>query len=150
MFQTLDAFGRKVAKDVTEAFPEWSDLATVEVSDGERAFVVSVMPPSRNVTYPLRIDTFGGEVTVSFEYYHAHFNEFADGTDHDAFSFAKKIISGQCAVVSYWRDDEWCGSLLQEQGTISTNNEEFPYANRIHIRSWTGVLDNDIKCIPRG
>lgn len=150
MFETLDEFDHKVAKAVAEAFPDWSGLATIEESDEERAFFLSVMPPSHNVTYPLRIDTFGGEVTVSFEYYHAHFDEFADGTDQDAVSFVRKIVSGQCAVVSYWRDDEWCGSLLQDQGSIPTSNEEYPYANCIHIRSWTGAIDNDIKCISRG
>lgn len=150
MFEALDEFDRKVAQEVGTVFPDWLALATVEEIEGERAFVVSVEPPSQNVTYPLRVDTCGGEVTVSFEYYHAHFYEFCDGTDQDAVSLIRQITSGKYAAVSYWRDDQWCGSALLEASKLPSNNNEYPYANRIHLRSWTGTLDNDIACTPRG
>lgn len=148
MIEALEEFDRTVAKAAFAAFPDWICLAKVEEADGERAFVLSVEPPSHNAIYPLRIDTFGGEVTVSFEYYHTHFNEFLDGTDQDALTFINKIISGSYAAVSYWRDDEWCGSTLLEGTCLPSSNEEYPYANR--IRSWTGSLDRDVPCIPRG
>ena len=150
MFETLDEFDRKVAQAVGSAFPDWMSLAVVEEANGEHAFALTVQPPSHNIAHPLRIDTWGGEVTVWFEYYHMHFDEFCDGTDHDAISLTKKFVSGAYAVVSYWRDDQWCGSTLLEEGSIPTNNEEYPYANRIRVRSWTGTLDDDITCIPRG
>jgi hypothetical protein len=148
MFDKINVFDRRVAKAVFEAFPDWSSLATVEESNGEYAFVLSVAPPLNNVTYPLRIATFDGEVTVSFEYCHAHFNDFSKGTDYDALTFTKQIISGDYAAVSYWRDHLWFGSQFLDANSLPTSNEEFPHANRIHIRSWTGTLDKDIRCSP--
>jgi hypothetical protein len=146
---TLDDFDRGVAQAVGSAFPEWMPFAAVEESNGERAFVVSIEPPSRNVIYPLRIDTFGGEVTVSFDSYHAHFTEFCDGTAQDALTLIKKITSGVYAIASYWRDDQWCGSVLLDGETVPDDNEEYPYASLIRVRSWTGAFDSDIACIPR-
>lgn len=150
MFETLDPFDRAIAHAVGEAFPEWIPFATIQEADGERAFVLEIKAPSRKVGYPLRIDTYGGEITVSFEHYHAHFDEFRDGTGNDAFTLVTNIISGDHAVVSYWRDDLWCGSIVLEQGRIPVDNEEYPYANRIKVRSWSGALDEDIACVPRG
>ncbi len=149
MFNTLDEFDLKVALAVTQAFPQWSEHALIEESDGERAFVLSIVPPSQNVAHALRIDTFGGEVTVSFEHYHAHFDDFVNGTEQDALTLVTQIVSDEYAIVSYWRDDQWCGSTLLVRNSIPINNEEYPYANRIHIRSWNGTLDNDIQCVPR-
>lgn len=150
MFETLNEFDRQVAQAVGEAFPNWIGLAKAEESNGERAFVLEVEPPSHNLSYPLRIETFGGEVTVLFEYYHSHFDDFCDGSNKDALTLVRTLVSSDHAVVSYWRDDQWCCSMLVKENEIPMSNDEHPYADRIRVRSWSGALDKDISCIPRG
>jgi hypothetical protein len=150
MFERLDEFSKSVSMQIEMRFPEWADLAQVEENDGNCALAITVQPPSKAISYPLRIDTWGEEVTVSIESYHAHFFEFEDGTESDALTFVKRIIGGKFAIVSYWRDEQWCGSHMLTAEHLPTNNDEHPYANRIRICSWDGALDKDIECVPRG
>jgi hypothetical protein len=150
MFEQLDEFSKSVSVQIEMHFPEWAERAQVEDNDGNYALAITVQSPSKAISYPLRIDTWGEEVTVSIDSYHAHFFKFEDGTDSDAVTFIKRIISDKFAIVSYWRDEQWCGSYMLTGEYLPTNNDEHPYANRIRIRSWGGSLDNDIECAPRG
>lgn len=54
------------------------------------------------------------------------------------------------AAVSYWRDEKWCGSTFLEEVDFPNDNEQYPYANKIKFRSWSGSLDKDIECVPKG
>lgn len=148
MLDTLNEFDRRVAKAVVKAFPDWSVFATVEESGGGHTLFI-IQAPSGNETEPLIIKTWGSEVIVAFGHCHTHFDDFSDGTAHDALTFVRKIISGKCAAVSYWQDQLWIGSLLVDDGNLPKGNDIFPRANQIRIRSWTGALDDDITCIPR-
>ena len=150
MFDQLDEFSKSVWMQIEKHFPEWMEFAQVEESDGNYALAITVQPPSKAVSYPLRIDTWGEEVTVSIDSYHAHFFEFDGGTSADAVTFVKRIIGDKFAIVSYWRDEQWCGSHMLTAEHFPTSNDEHPYANRIRIRSWAGSLDKDIECVPRG
>ena len=151
MFEFLSEFSQTVSGQVASAFPEWIGRARVEEdAHGERAFVLAIDPPSRNVAHALRIDTFRDEVTISFDSHHEHFDDFFDGTPHDAFTLVRSLVSGAKVAVSYWRNDEWCGSTLLEERNIPVSNDEHPYANLIKVRCWSGAIDDDISCTPRG
>ena len=68
---------------VLDAFPEWRPLIREDRSDDGALFeVLDVQAPAEaNVKHGLLIDTAGDEVTVSFDFYHCHFDEWAgDGT----------------------------------------------------------------------
>lgn len=147
MFEQLADFDRRVAEQIGRVFPDWIKQATVETDEyGESALVVSISAPSKRFAHPLRIETFGGEVTVSFDWYHGHFSEFSTSPQRTALELIHEVISEEKVVVSYWRDNEACGSLLIHPDDIPSTNEEYPYANRVCIRSWSGRFDKDITC----
>jgi len=43
------------------------------IENEEGAFCIEIKAPSANVEHPLSIDTYGEEVTLAFDAYHAHF-----------------------------------------------------------------------------
>ena len=145
----MDEFSKKVETQFIEEFPEWENFCSTETNEDEVVFSAKVPNPSGDEAHPLSVDTFRGEVTVAFDAYHAHFYDFIDPEDDDALSFIKKLISGDCAVVSYWRGDQWCGSILLPANEFPTTNEEYPCASTIRFRSWTGKYNNEISCIPK-
>jgi hypothetical protein len=147
----LTEFSKKVSNQFFECLPQLKEFATAPEENDEGAFSIKIIPPFSVVEYPLSIDTYGEEVTVAFDAYHAHFNEFKEESEYgDALSFIKNIISEQFAVVSFWHNEQWCGSSLLEICNLPSNNENYPYANLIKIRSWSGKLDKTIECVPRG
>lgn len=150
MFENLEDFDRRIAEQIGFAFPDWIKQATVETDEyGETALVISISAPSERFAHPLQIDTFGGEVTVSFDWYHAHFTEFSTGSQNTALELIQEVISEEKVVVSYWRDHENCGSFLTHPKDIPSTNDEYPYANLVCIHSWSGSFDKDISCAPR-
>ncbi|MEN0038018.1 MAG: hypothetical protein AAGC78_13170 [Cellvibrio sp.] len=150
MHENLNEFSRNVSIQFFKSFPELKEFATALEENDEGTFSVKVIPPFNVVEHPLSIDTFGEEVTVAFDAYHAHFNEFKEECEYGgALTFIKNIVSEQYAVVSFWRNDQWCGSSLIESCNFPSNNENYPYANLIKIRSWSGKLNKTIECIPR-
>lgn len=151
MIKSLAEFNRRIAEQIGEAFPEWMARAAVETDNyGETALVVTIPAPSERFAHPLRIETFGGEVTVSFDCYHGHFSEFSGGPERTALDLIQELLSEEKVVVSYWRDKDGCGSFMTPPNDIPNTNDEYPYANRLCIRSWTGRFDKDISCEPRG
>ncbi|MBV2124991.1 MAG: hypothetical protein KUF75_07565 [Candidatus Thiodiazotropha sp. (ex Ctena orbiculata)] len=150
MDKELSQYSKEMAAQILAMYPEWKDVADTEEYNGETYFNLVITPPSNNVKAPLRIYTYGDEITVSFDSYHGHFFDLENNDGGDAKTLIDQIISDNSAVISYWRDDEWCGSMLLDYSEVPTSNEEYPYANRIKIRTWSGKLDKDITCDPRG
>ncbi|QEY12197.1 hypothetical protein [Cellvibrio sp. KY-YJ-3] len=146
----LTEFSNEVKTQFFESFPALVKLEHKIVENEECAFCIEIKAPSPKAEHPLCIDTSGEEVTVSFDAYHAHFNEFFGESEYGtAFEFITQIIGGEFAVVSYWRESQWCGSSLLRKENFPINNENYPYANKIQIRSWAGNLDSEIECVPR-
>ena len=150
MSNHLSKFSQGVAVELFNAFPEMKEFESVTENDGEVALYVEVIPPTGDAENPLRISTLRGEITVSFDAYHAHFEDFRNAEGDDAYSMLQRIISDQFAVVSYWRDEQWCGSTLLGKAEFPSDNAEYPYANRVEFKSWRGGLDGSIACAPRG
>jgi len=140
----MDEFSKKVSAQIFSRFPEWECLAETANDEGVDVLSLKVPSLSDDESCHLTIDTFQGEVTVSFDAYHAHFCEF----EGEALPFINQLISDDYAVVSYWRGEQWCGSTLLPPDDFPATNKEYPYANRIKIRSWSGKLNDDIKCTP--
>ena len=103
-------------------FPEWRALARTDVGEeGIEFMVVEITPPlAANVEHGLVIDTSNAEVTVGFDCYHSHFDDWlGDGANFGttaAIEFIKQIIYEKIAVVSWWNGDEWRGSAQLEVG----------------------------------
>lgn len=150
MTKELSEYSKEISAQILVEYPEWEEYSGTDEYNGEVYFLIEVMPPSNNVENPMRVYTYQDELTVSFDAYHAHFYEFVEEDpamkDDDASTFIKKIVNDSHAVVSYWHDEQWCGSTLLRKEEFPTDNEEYPYANIIKFRSWSGKLDKEIEC----
>jgi hypothetical protein len=143
----MDEFSTSAAEGIFASYPEWRAHAREETHDGETYLVVEVpTPSSANVEHGLRIETYNSEFTVSFDFYHSHFDTWnvrEVGSEHEAaLPFVQAIISENVGVASWWRDTEWRGSTQFDRG----ERPQFQYAkdyNRLRLRSWRGSLNVD-------
>ena len=140
-----------LAEELFAVFPEWRALARTETAtDGAEYLVIEVTPPSQaNVEHGLVIDTSNNEVTVGFDSYHSHFDDWVGDGEHfgtkAAIEFIKQVVSERTAVISWWQGTEWRGSAQLEAGAKSVVPSwatEGQY-DRVRVRSWCGSLNAD-------
>jgi hypothetical protein len=133
-------------------YPHWRALARTEIAeDGSSFAVVEVAPPAAaNVEHGLVIDTAREEITVGFDCYHTHFDEWVGDGQHfgteAALEFIRQVVSERISVVSWWFNDQWRGSGQLEAGATPeppswAGAESY---NRIRVRSWNGTFNADI------
>lgn len=148
----MDTFSLASAEQLLSAFPEWRALARSEqAEDGSSYLVLEVEPPATaDVQHGLVIDTSNQEITVGFDAYHSHFDDWVGDGEHfgtlAALEFVKQVVGERVSVVSWWFNDQWRGSAQVEAG-------EAPQApswagagtfNRIRVRSWKGTFNADL------
>lgn len=149
MLEELDRYSKRIATQIFNRFPHWKEFASISEYKGDKALSVKVIPPSGIENNSLRINTFRQEVSVSFNSYHVHFGEFDTEEQPYALTLVNQLIAEAHCVVSYWRDEQWCGSILLPESDFPSTNSEYPYANKIKIQSWAGRLDREVDCIPK-
>ena len=139
------------AEELFAVFPEWRALARTETAtDGAEYLVIEVTPPLQaKVEHGLVIDTSNDEITVGFDSYHSHFDDWVGDGEHfgtaAAIEFIKQIVSELTAVISWWQGRQWRGSAQLEPGANSVVPSwatEGQY-DRVRIRSWRGSLNAD-------
>lgn len=145
----MDDFSGATAEQIFAAFPEWRTLARIEQADDGTSFLVIMVSPSpaAQVEHGLFISTANGEVTVGFDHYHSHFDEWVGDGDHfgvqAALEFVKQILDERIAVVSWWFNEEWRGSAQQEVSSPPDVPDWSTTFNRIRVRSWNGTFNAD-------
>lgn len=140
---------RTSAEALFEAFPEWRAFARREVGErGSEYIVVKVEPPPEaDVECGLRIDTANDEITVEFDFYHQHFDDWAGesspfGTE-SALEFVRQILEQRVAIVSWWRDDECVASSTTNVGVPPEQPTWLGAYDRLRVRSWRGTFNVD-------
>jgi hypothetical protein len=145
----MDEFSSATAEKVFAAFPEWRALArTEQAGDGSSFLVVEVAPPlEANVEHGLIIDTSNGEVTVGFDHYHSHFDQWVGDGEHfgteAALQFVQQILEEREAVVSWWNNEQWRGSSRLAVGSSPEVPTWLSNYNRVRVRSWKGTFNAD-------
>lgn len=135
-----------IAKErILTEFHEWSIFQAEKVESNGIEFLLFQIPTpkSAQVTAGLEIEIGNGEVTVFFDYYHTHFDEFMGDDEYNigldaAIALIRGIITEKVVIVSWWMDEKWRGSSKIKVGQCSTPNLEIQPYNRTRIRSWTG------------
>jgi hypothetical protein len=141
---------RTSAEALFEAFPEWRSLAKREVDGwGSEYVLVEVTPPSgANVDEGLWIDTSNDEITVGFDSFHNHFDDWTGesspfGTG-SALEFVQQIVAERVAIMTCWHDDRCVGGEVMNAGeTIEPPTSTDTY-DRIRVRSWNGTWNLDL------
>jgi len=144
----MNQFSAAIADEIFASYPEWRSRAREETAqDGSTYLYVEVpAPAAANTTHGLEINTDNEEVTVSFDFYHSHFDCWKvrdHGFEHQAaLPFVQAVLSERVAVASWWLDERWCGScqLTADEEPDLTDVRDF---NRIRVRSWQGSRNED-------
>jgi hypothetical protein len=148
-------FSIKVKERILNDFPEWRNYWKIETKELTKEQDISYIifeiptPIKANVDSDLLIYTMDEEITVCFDYYHSHFDDWKNSNDYDgnmAYYFVKNIIMEKVGVISYWQDYKWKGSSQ----IIDINNYQPGFKtiyNRIRIRSWNGSFNIDRKIV---
>lgn len=137
---------------VLAAFPEWRRFVRVETAnDGSTYEVLQIQAPvAANVAHGLLVDTSNDEITVGFDVYHSHFDDWVDDNINcgtvAALDFIRQIVSERVAVLSWWQGEKWCGSAQLEAGEEPElpSWAGAPTIDRIRVRSWNGALNADV------
>lgn len=108
------------------------------------SLIAEIEAPNRHVGAPLSIATDDDEVTVGFDFFHAHFgNEVPSESEEVAFAksieLVREIMAGHVLVASWWLDEKWSGSQLVTLGTRPTRPKYVAADAKLRLRSWTGV-----------
>ena len=141
----LNAFARVFADALFGRHPEWRGFAKT-YGEREDCLVVTVQAlVSAQDASPLLIRA-DGEVTVSFDCFHCHFDwpTPLDEVDHNrnAISFIDALLSETIGVVSWWRGDKLSVSTTFSPG-VPDGIKAPPGATRMRRRSWRGTLNAD-------
>ena len=148
MDSTMTPFSTKIASEILSDFPKWKDFAKEEPDKGGSTFFLIEVPAplGSNADHDLIIETENDEVTVSFDYYHSHFDswhvEVEGREDLAARTFVDGLFEESIFVASWWEGKAWQGSCQTHQGEMPTFGIPRDF-DRIRIRSWHGNLNED-------
>lgn len=89
-----------------------------------------------------------GEITIGFDYYHAHFDNFDFQTEEqnfaDAVEFIKSIIDEEVCFVAVFSGSSFCGSMSassKESPDLSGWNWLDKSCQDVYVRSWRGTFN---------
>lgn len=144
----LDDYSSSVARELFADFPEWQQYAREEnTEDGVGYLVIEVPAPTASqASEGISVMTYNTEVTVSFDYYHSHFETWRSTTPDDEFwsalPFVKSLLNDAIAVASWWDGDQLLGACQAIDGQLPDKwlPKEFTL---IRVRSWNGTHSED-------
>lgn len=147
--EQLDEFSGAFARALFAGHPEWVGYARVEIADdGETPDLVLEVPsPHSEMGSPkLLVYTQDSEVTVSFDFYHSHFDWPANDLDmiSNPLTFIDAVINEEVAAVSGWIDGKWAGSWLIRKDEPIASPDKMRPMETIRVRSWCGTLNQDL------
>jgi hypothetical protein len=142
----MSPFSARVSAEVLADFPEWQLASRLETYKGsDEYFVVELQPPNAK-SLPLRVSTWDDEVTVDFDYYHAHFERWrpepGDNRYMAGLLYVTDIMGDRLGAASWWQDEHCKMCAAYEPGAPLAPRLSIAFT-RVRVRSWTGVLDAD-------
>jgi hypothetical protein len=129
----LNPFARAIAQKLFAEFPEWKYFVCLdspaEVEPG--ALVVKI--PNDNGDF-LWIDTYEGEITVSFDLWHEHFRE--SYSFREIIDSVRGILEDKFILHVTMFGEQWCGTSCEEPGT-RPDLTGFNPDSTVYVRSWS-------------
>ncbi|MBD1865635.1 MULTISPECIES: hypothetical protein [Trichocoleus] len=151
----LNDYSQRFANVLFQAFPQWEPFSTVEVENEQETegylqvkvpAPISGLLPSELIEHDddfLCIDT-DGEVTVSYDYYHCHFDRYSDIPEeqgfHEAIEFILALVKEEICIVVGMNRGQWCGSTSFKAGEEPNLSSVKAYPT-VYIRSWQGTYN---------
>ncbi len=156
LIKKLDPFSKRFAKFLFRAFPDWKRYLSVKPfnEDSEAGYLLVNVPiPAKGLKFIaddrdyLTISS-NGEVIVSFDFYHDHFDIFSEKENfNNAVEFIKEILNQEICAAAVFSEDKWRASTKVRAGEmpdLSYYLDCSPTSHEIYIRSWRGTYDQKI------
>jgi hypothetical protein len=144
----MDPFSRRISAEILSTHPDWAVYSRSETWKGsDEYFVVEIAPPAASDTLPLRVSTWDDEVTVDFDYYHAHFERWmpkpGDTKFQSALLYVRALTAEELGAASWWDGDlcKLCGPYERGAPLQPPFSASF---TRVRVRSWNGGFDVDV------
>jgi hypothetical protein len=111
-----------------------------------------IEPPNKRASYKLTFDTDCNQITICFDNYHCHYDNFENldfiGEMKKSMDTITRIIADELLVVSYYSEGKLHMSSLEErsfldhfeQKPIELGNKKI---DSISVVSWSGEYDNE-------
>lgn len=148
----LDPFSEAFSDQLFALYPEWRSRAGMV--EGSAAFELLIPSPADPDRF-LWISTDDEEPSVGFDRWHGHFGrgqkDLGEAT-REALALIAALPAEHSAVQSYFRGEQWIGSVLVASSTGWVDGVfdwRASAATRMSRRSWNGTLNADLP-LPAG
>ena len=143
----LDEYSAKAHAALLASHPDWqSYISTCPDKETDSSYVLVIIPSPVDPNSALHLYTADEEVTVSFDMYECHFNALTNPNGEElssAVTFAEQLMREDLLVASFWKHNEWTGSITVAQNEqIKMPNSFDSESDLLKVRSWTGRLDH--------
>lgn len=138
----LDEFSRSFADALFAEFPELRAAAKVE----NGLLQIELKPGLDRPDCVAWVSTQGGEITIGFGMFHAHFDWPArqPWPEDDPIRFLRSLMREETLIEDWTLDGRWSGS-----GILATDEEPDLSGMRpghvVYVRSWSGARDRRIQ-----
>lgn len=156
LIKKLDPFSKRFAKFLFRVFPDWKRYLSVKPfsEDSEAGYLVVNVPiPVKGLKLIadekdyLTISS-NGEVIVSFDFYHDHFDIFTEEENFQkAAGFIKAILNEEICTTAVFSGDKWRGSSKVSPGEtpdLSNYLDYNPISHKVYVRFWRGTYNQKI------
>jgi len=111
------------------------------------SLLAKIEAPNRHVAAPLSIATENDEVTIGFDAYHTHLENWDSSESEEswfakAISLVRDIMADRVLIASWWLDEKWCGSQAIRSGVDPKRPAYVDTKATLRLRSWTGQKDH--------
>ena len=150
--ESLNEYSRKVYDFLKSHYPTFLDILVARPCKnyGSNCIKFEIIPPNKNASYKLTFDTNDNQITVCFDNFHCHYDNFANlnlnNELNKSIGTINKIMSQELIVVSYYRDNKLIMTGLNEKSIFNNLDKAIPatirnQVDRINAISWRGTLD---------
>jgi len=149
---SLDEVSRDFIAHIAEQRPDWLAHARSlpnEASDTRCLVIEFPSPPGFDGREALWISTYGREVTVGMDAYHAHFPWPTDYNGEDgrpaAMEHVDALMDEKLVVVSLWDGDRDLAGSSLAPGRLTELQEVPDGPQELRVRSWRGTYNRTLR-----
>jgi hypothetical protein len=129
----LNPFARAIAQKLFAEFPEWECFVCLDSAAEAEPGALVVKIPNDYGDF-LWIDTYDGEITVSFDHWHEHFSE--SDSFREVLDSIREVLEDKFVLHVKMFGGHWCGTYCEEPG-IRPDLTGFNPDSTVYVRSWS-------------
>jgi hypothetical protein len=151
-FESLNEYSQKVYDFLKSNYPTYlKNVSVLPCKNFVDNFIkFEIDSPNKKASYNLTFDTDDNQITIFFDNYHCHYDNFSNLNFNEEIELAietiAKIIADELIVVSYYSGGNLTMASLEERFFLDSYYEKLveDKIDTIITTSWTGAFDNQM------